>query len=129
LTLVDRIVAFDPARRTITARRNLQEKLETVEAGLPALVSVVREINRLRYPSVNGRLEAREAKVPLWNNYLLKLDPREIGLRGSPTQVRRIFAPPVQKGEVIRGSGEERGKAVLAVLGKLRQWKIELGEE
>lgn len=124
LTLVDRILSLDPEKRRITVRRNLGERHETVETTLPALLSVTREINRLRYPSVAGRLNSEELAVPVWNNYLLNLDPKLIGLRGSPTQVRRIFAPVTEKGELISGEGEAREQAVQSILSKLGDWKI-----
>jgi electron transfer flavoprotein beta subunit len=52
----------------------------------------------------------------------LKLDPNLIGLKGSPTQVRRIFAPQRDKGEIVDGDGEKMGHAVDAVFKKLLDW-------
>ncbi len=124
LTFVDRILAVDPQKRTIRVRRYLEDRYETVETPLPAMISVVREMNRLRYPPVNGRLLAKEASIPLWNNYLLKLDPGHIGLKGSPTQVRRIFAPALEKGELIQGEGDRKQEAVETILDRLARWKL-----
>jgi electron transfer flavoprotein beta subunit len=122
LTLVDRIIEIHKEKKIIVARRELEDRYEIVESKLPALITVVREINVPRYPSVPGRLEAADVKLPLWNNDNLKLDPKMIGLNGSPTQVRRIFAPVREKGEIIPGEGESKGQAVETMFNKLKDW-------
>ena len=47
------------------------------------------------------RLASETAEVSVWDNKILKLDENTIGLKGSPTQVRRIFSPERAKGEII----------------------------
>jgi electron transfer flavoprotein beta subunit len=84
----------------------------------------VREINVPRYPTVPGRLAAADAPVPTWTNAVLKMGPEKIGLRGSPTQVKRIFAPQRSKGEIIAGEGENRELAVGRVLETLVAWDV-----
>ena len=81
-----------------------------------------REINIPRYPTVPGRLDAEEAQMPVWNNGFLKLDTKTIGLQGSPTQVRRIFAPEREQGEIIPGEGEHKEQAVKSAFDKLAEW-------
>ena len=108
-------------------RARFDDRYEVIEARLPALITVVREINRLRYPSVPGRLEAEEKRVPVWNNDVLKLDPHNVGLNGSPTWVKRIFAPQRKEGSVIKAIGEGRERAIHAVVQKLEEWKIVKG--
>lgn len=101
LTLVDRIEELDLKGRRVRVRRKFEGRYEIVETPLPAMIAVVREINRCRYPTVPRRLIAEEAEVPVWDNNVLKMDPNTIGLKGSPTQVRRIFSPQRVKGEII----------------------------
>jgi electron transfer flavoprotein beta subunit len=122
LTLVDRVLEIHKEKRLIIVRRALEEMHEIVESRMPVLMTVVREANVPRYPTVPGRLDAIEAKVPIWTNDVLKMDPNTIGLKGSPTQVRRIFAPQRDKGEIIEGDGEKMGRAVDAVFKKLLDW-------
>jgi electron transfer flavoprotein beta subunit len=104
LTLVDRIEHLDLLRRKIRVRRKLEGRYEIVEASLPAMITVVRELNRPRYPTVPMRLAASGAAVQVWDNAVLGLDPGSIGLKGSPTWVSRIFSPEREKGEII-GNG------------------------
>ncbi|MFZ2950840.1 MAG: hypothetical protein WA003_15300, partial [Desulfuromonadaceae bacterium] len=114
LTLVDRIEMIDLLKKRIQVRRKLEGRHEIVEAPLPAMLTVVRELNRPRYPNVPLRLESQEMDVVVWNNEVLKLDVSSIGLKGSPTWVSRIFSPEREKGEVIGdGTNDPKGAARL----------------
>jgi electron transfer flavoprotein beta subunit len=115
LTLVDQIIDFSPEGRTITVRRKLEGRKEVVQTQLPALLTMVREGNKPRYPTVPARLGAEEAEVQVWNNDLLKLAPELIGLRGSPTNVKRIFAPERKMGEIL-GDGERDPEGAVQLL-------------
>jgi electron transfer flavoprotein beta subunit len=115
LTLVDRIEAIDPVKRTIKVRRKLEGRHEIVEAPLPVMLTVVRELNRPRYPTVPMRLESQDAAVKVWNNEVLKLDVNSCGLKGSPTWVSRIFSPEREKGEII-GDGVSNPEATAELL-------------
>jgi electron transfer flavoprotein beta subunit len=101
LTLVDKILDLDLEKKRITVSRKLEGRHEIVSAPLPVMITVVREMNRPRYPTVPMRLEAAERDVEVWNNQILKLDEQTIGLKGSPTWVSRIFSPQRDKGEMI----------------------------
>ena len=101
LTLVESVEAVDLKARRIRVRRKLEGRREIVEAPLPALLTVVREINRPRYPTVPKRFESLKAEVKVWDNKVLNLDVNTIGLKGSPTCVRRIFSPQREKGEIL----------------------------
>lgn len=101
LTLVDRIVEIDQTARTITVSRKLEGRHEIVSSPLPVVLTVVRELNRPRYPTVPRRLASFTAPVEVWTNETLALDPQTIGLKGSPTWVSRIFSPERDKGEII----------------------------
>ncbi len=116
LTLVDRIEELDLQKRRIRVRRKLEGRHEVVEAPLPAMITVVREINRPRYSTVPMRLAAADAEVQVWNNEVLKLDVSSIGLKGSPTWVSRIFSPEREKGEMIGdGANDPAGTANMLI--------------
>lgn len=101
LTLVDRIESVDLEAKKVKCRRKLEGRHEMVEAHLPAMISVLREINHPRYPTVPMRLISADASVNLWDNNVMNLDKSIIGLNGSATQVRRIFSPERAKGQII----------------------------
>ena len=116
LTLVDRIEHIDLMRRRIRVRRKLEGRYEIVEASLPAMITVVRELNRPRYPTVPQRLAAARAEVQVWSNETLELDPATIGLKGSPTWVSRIFSPEREKGEILgNGLADPAGTARMLI--------------
>jgi len=116
LTLVDRIDKVDLLKKRIRVRRKLEGRHEIVEAPLPAMLTVVRELNRPRYPTVPLRLESADMAVKVWDNSVLKLDVNTIGLKGSPTWVSRIFSPEREKGEIIGdGLSDPAGTARLLI--------------
>jgi electron transfer flavoprotein beta subunit len=112
---VDQIIDFSKETRTITVRRKLEGRKEVVQTQLPALLTMVREGNNPRYPTVPSRLGAEETEVTVWNNDILKLAPELIGLRGSPTNVKRIFAPERKMGEIL-GDGEKDPQGAVQLL-------------
>ncbi len=124
LTLVDKILDLDMANKKIKVRRKLEGYYEIVESQLPAMITVVREINTPRYPTVPGRLQSDEIVVPVLSNDVLRIDKSKIGLTGSPTVVRKIFAPEREKGEIINGEEENKEKAVTMMVDKIYDWDI-----
>lgn len=101
LTLVDKIVELDLQSNKIRVSRKLEGRHEIVESPLPVMLTVVRELNRPRYPKVPMRIVATHAPVEVWNNKTLNLDEQKIGLKGSPTWVSKIFSPERVQGEIL----------------------------
>lgn len=73
---------------------------EVLEVELPAVLTVVKEINEPRLPSLKGKMRAKKAVITMWNENDIEADPQKVGLNGSPTTVNRVFSPP------RRGGGE-----------------------
>ena len=87
---------------TIVVQRAIEGGHETVEAPLPALISVVKEINEPRLPTLRGKIAARKADVPVWNATDLEADEASLGLSGSPTRVVEVFYPTLSRtGEIV----------------------------
>ena len=121
LTLVDKVEELDMVNKKLVVSRKLEGRHERVQAPLPSMLTVVRELNRPRYPTVPMRLAAATAEVEVWDNSVLQLDPQTIGLKGSPTWVSKIFSPQRDKGEIVGdGYGDPEG-AVTLLLGKLME--------
>ena len=114
ITYVRRVTVEGGALR---AERVTEDGYEVLETDLPALITVVKEINRPRHPSLRGALKARKAEIPILTQEDLDVDAGRIGLGGSPTQVVRIFAPPPRGNRRrLEGSPEEvAGKLVTAL--------------
>ncbi len=95
--------------RTMTVERMMDEGFDVVETSLPALITVVKEINQPRLPSLKGKMKAKNLKVATLTAKDIEADENLIGLKGSPTKVVRIF-PPVPRGqrEILSGSVEQQ---------------------
>ncbi len=88
--------------------RMTEEGHEVVEAPLPCLLTVVKEINEPRIPSLKGMMRSKKAEIIKWTAADVDADPKKVGLDGSPTQVVRIFSPtPRQGGQVLTGEAAE----------------------
>jgi len=103
----------------IRAERSLEDSFELVEANLPVLVTVTKEINEPRYPSLRGLLKAKTAKITHWTPQDLEVDLRRIGLDGSATQVVEVFTPqPLPRGEIFTGSAPQKADKLFKELKK-----------
>jgi len=121
LTLVDKVEELDMVNKKLVVSRKLEGRHERVQAPLPAMLTVVRELNRPRYPTVPMRLAAATAEVEVWDNSVLQLDPQTIGLKGSPTWVSKIFSPQRDKGEIVGDGYTDPEGTVDLLLGKLME--------
>ncbi|WP_371381577.1 electron transfer flavoprotein subunit beta [Sporomusa aerivorans] len=120
LTYVSKLEITDGIVRV---EREHEEGYEVIETNLPVLVSVVKSINEPRYPSIKGTMKANRKEIPVWAAADVEVDLEKIGLKGSPTQVRRIFTPKQRvQGEIIQ---EDTPRAAVdRLLTKLNQAKI-----
>ena len=88
--------------------RLMEEGYEIIELPLPGLITVVKEINEPRLPSLKGLMKSKSAKITTFGQKDLDLDPQNIGLCGSPTQVVKIFTPPQRTGgQILKGETAE----------------------
>lgn len=100
---VRKIVEIKPGY--IKVERMLEDGVDVLEMSLPALITVVKEINTPRLPSLKTMLAAKKKQIHHWNKETINAELDKIGLNGSPTQVMRIFYPPARSGgERITGS-------------------------
>jgi len=99
------------------AERMMDEGYDVVETSLPAVISVVKEINEPRLPSLKGKMKAKNFKVTVWTAKDVSADENLCGLKGSPTKVVKIF-PPTPRGqrEVLSGTIEQQVEQVATKL-------------
>jgi len=104
LTQVAKIV--DVSDGTITVERLLDEGRETVTAPLPAVVSVVKEINEPRYPTFIRIRKASRAKIPVLSASDLGVDPSQVGAQGAKVKWTNLVKPEAKKRQVKIIEGE-----------------------
>jgi electron transfer flavoprotein beta subunit len=103
--------------KIMRVERMMEEGFEIIETPLPCLLTVVKEINEPRLPSLKGLMRAKSAKINTWSQKDLNLDPEQIGLCGSPTQVVKIFTPPHRTGgQMLEGEIPEIAEKLVALL-------------
>jgi electron transfer flavoprotein beta subunit len=94
---------------TITVERLIEEGYEMLRLTLPAVLTVVKEIAYPRLPTLRGKQRARAAEIPVWSVNDLAIGGEEVGLKGSPTRVEKIFTPRVARGGTIIRADREGG--------------------
>jgi len=95
----------------IRCQRMTENGYEVIEMPLPAVITVVKEINEPRLPSIKAKLRAKKAEIKVWTAEDVNADKSKCGLNGSPTQVIKTFVPVHEvESEMIEGTPEEQAK-------------------
>jgi electron transfer flavoprotein beta subunit len=122
LTYVAKVREIDLAKKKIVVERMLENGREVVEASLPVLITVVKDINEPRLPSLLGIKKAAKAQIPTLTAAEIGVDENKAGLKGSPTWVSKIFSPEARGGgEVLKG---ELTEIVPLLVEKLMESKL-----
>ena len=91
----------------VTIQRQTENGYDTVEASLPAVVSVTAGVVEPRYPSFKGIMAAKNKPVDAVTVADLGLDASEVGWAGARQQITSVAAAPQrQAGEKIEDDGE-----------------------
>ncbi|MDO8567858.1 MAG: electron transfer flavoprotein subunit beta/FixA family protein [Dehalococcoidales bacterium] len=99
-------------------KRMIEEGHEVIETPLPAVITVTKEINTPRLPSLRGIAKSKSAAVPVWTTAEIGIDKSMVGLAGSATKVVKVFFPKRERrGEVLKG---ELDAQVDCLVGKLK---------
>jgi electron transfer flavoprotein beta subunit len=105
----------------IRVQRLMEDGYDIVESSLPVLLTVVKELNQPRLPSLKGKMKAKKAVIRKFTHSELDLAEENIGLQGSPTQVKNIFAPESKKDrKIFTGSTEEQVSQLVDELKNLK---------
>jgi len=108
----------DFAKDKMTVECLMDSGRETLEVALPAVMTVVKDINEPRLPSLKGKMKAKKAEITIWKASDVDGDPEKLGLNGSPTSVMKVFSPPRRSGgEVVTGeTPQEQAKNLVQKL-------------
>ena len=118
LTYVGKIHEIDEAGKRIVAERHLEEQIETIESSLPAVVTVVKDLNEPRYPSLLRIKRVSKVEIPVWS-------AAELGVTGDGAGVSllsRVPPPPRAKGEIIPGA--DAAEKVRTLVDKLMENQV-----
>lgn len=126
LTYVQKVKLLDLKSNTVIVHRKLDNGYEVVQSKLPCLITVEKDINDLNYSSLPNMIKAARYKAKVWGISSFNADMNGLGLKGSPTSVRRIFPPPQRSGgELLKGDVDEVVKLLTESLkGEIVRWKL-----
>jgi len=96
----------------IQVRRQVEGGIEVIRGPLPALLSSELELAVPRRASLPSLIRSLNAPVRIWDATAIGADPLKVGIKGSPTWVRAISAPPVREGGPRFDAREDVDKAV-----------------
>ncbi len=116
ITYVSRII--EVGEDGMVAEREVEDGRETWKVPYPVLLSVTKNVNEPRLPTLKGKKKARNANIEKMGSEALGLEPSTIGLTGSPTRVVKINTPKLSRqAKLYEGSelleGIDRLKALL----------------
>lgn len=118
LTFVSAVESFSDGY--LTVQRGVEGGHERVQAPLPAMISVVKEINVPRLCTLGGKLRAKKTVIPVLGADDLPLPQEHLGLAGSPTKVVKVSYPQITRsGKKISAVDNPDGavEAILSLLG------------
>jgi electron transfer flavoprotein beta subunit len=111
VTFASELTVDGGAGGTVTIRRDGDAASETIQASLPALVSVTDQINEPRYPSFKGIMAAKKKPVETWSLADLGIDASQVGLDAAWTKVESFTKrPPREQGQIVTDEGDGGSK-------------------
>jgi electron transfer flavoprotein beta subunit len=94
LTYIAKIAGLDAAARTIDLERRAEGGVQVLRSALPCLVTMLEGSAEIRRGAFADALRAARAEIATWSAAAAGVeDLQKCGLRGSPTVVKRVFAP------------------------------------
>jgi electron transfer flavoprotein beta subunit len=127
LTYVARIVSLDPQSHNVEVERRSEGGVQVLRSRLPCLMTMLEATNEIRRGSLADALRAARATIVKWSAQDADVeDLTKCGLRGSPTIVKRVFAPAAraQKAAMIEIGDRAPAEALIDEIFK-RQPKLE----
>ncbi len=108
LTYVAAIKSLDLAAREIVVERRAEGGVQVLKTAMPCLITMLEGTNHIRFASMDDMFRAARATIDTWSAAAAGVeDVSKCGLRGSPTVVKKVFAPKPRerKAEMIGGAG------------------------
>lgn len=106
-------IKFD-GDKTITVKRAVEDGYYLLQAETPLLVTVLAEANKPRYMHVAGIVDAFTKEVEIWTTASVKVDEAKLGLKGSPTKVRKSYTKGAkQAGKIHEVDAKEAARLIV----------------
>ncbi|WFU39835.1 electron transfer flavoprotein subunit beta/FixA family protein [Bradyrhizobium sp. CB82] len=109
LTYVAEITSLDLAARAIEVERRSEGGVQVLRTKLPCLITMLEATNEIRRGGMKDALRAARTDIVKWNAHDAGIvDTQKCGLKGSPTIVKRVFAPSkrAEKAMLVEGADQ-----------------------
>lgn len=118
VTNVIEVLEFNEKEKTVLIKRKLAKGYELIQAQYPCLLTVAKEINEIEYSPMPNMIRAARYEPIIWSvNDLENVEKTQLGLKGSPTIVGKMFTPPKPEGgKRLEGSSDEQVKQLIELL-------------
>lgn len=118
VTNVIEVCEINEQEKMAMVKRKLTNGYELVQVKLPCLLTVEKEINMIEYSPLPNMIKAARYKANIWTVADLgEVDKTQLGLKGSPTVVGKMFTPPkLEGGKMLEGSSDEQIAQLMEVL-------------
>lgn len=118
VTNVIEIAEVNEGEKTILIKRKITNGYELIKAQIPCLLTVEKEINSIEYSPMPNMIKAARYEPVIWSvNDLEGVDRTQLGLKGSPTIVGKMFTPPKPEGgKRLEGNADEQIQQLMELL-------------
>ncbi|MEM2939163.1 MAG: electron transfer flavoprotein subunit beta/FixA family protein, partial [Candidatus Bathyarchaeia archaeon] len=104
----------------IVVGARMERNYYIIELRLPGLITVTKDLNNPRLPTLRDKLRAMRAEITVWGYKDLAEEnaPQYFGLNGSPTRVIRVYTPAAEKrkSQVLSGTTHEVAQKIVQIL-------------
>lgn len=120
LTYVCKVEDVNPETNRIRVHRQMEDGVEVTETSMPVLITVLKELNKIRRASLPGMVRAARYKPVVWTTAdFPDMDRTKIGLKGSPTIVSKTWVPELKKANTVRVEGGSPAETASQLVEKL----------
>ena len=119
---VSYVEEITPEGNSLVVMRQYEDRFHKIRVKLPCLLTAIQELAQPRYMTVRGIVDAADQEVHILDYNLLSkyLDPKTIGLKGSPTNVVRSYTKEAKaQGTILKGLTPD--EAVEAIMARLHE--------
>lgn len=115
LPSVSYVEALEPVEGGIIVKRAFEDGYQRIKVKFPCLITALKELSEPRYMRVAGIYDAfRAREVEIWNVGNITVDPTNLGLKGSPTKVKKSFTKGAKAaGKVFNGDAKEAAQVIV----------------
>ncbi|MBS8263227.1 electron transfer flavoprotein subunit beta/FixA family protein [Mesobacillus boroniphilus] len=118
ITNVIEVSEVNKEEKYVHIKRKQIDGYEVLQSQLPCLLTVEKEINDIEYAPLTNMINAARYEPVIWSvNDLEDVDKTQLGLKGSPTIVGKMFSPPkLEGGKRIEGNPDSQVEQLMGIL-------------